>query len=167
MHSSRMRTVRCSGCLGGGGGWCLPRGCVCPRGACPGDVCLPWGVYTTTPPNKMTDGQVYKHNLSAITVAGGKYSNCLPPNFEIETNCTTRFLNVFNFSYTAQVSSISNWFHQLTLWMEYGRLRYAVASRYSVTITVRHTWSPPSDSLAPLPVLPSRFSSSLSVAFCE
>ena len=39
MHSSRMRTARFSGCLGGGG--CLPRGCVClggclPRGVCPG-----------------------------------------------------------------------------------------------------------------------------------
>ena len=46
MHSSRMRTVRCSGHLSGGGavlsaegvsawGGCLPmEGCVCPEGRC-------------------------------------------------------------------------------------------------------------------------------------
>ena len=59
MHSSRMRTVRCSGRLLGG--VCL--GGVCPRGFCllPGGVssqedvcpggCLPsvWGVYTSSP----------------------------------------------------------------------------------------------------------------------
>ena len=28
MRSSRMRTVHCSGCLGGGEGGCLPRGCL-------------------------------------------------------------------------------------------------------------------------------------------
>ena len=60
MHSSKMRTVSCSGCLGWGGGiclagvsaWreCLPEGGVCvggclPRGGvCLGCVCLPGGV---------------------------------------------------------------------------------------------------------------------------
>ena len=51
MHSSRMRTIRCSGHLGGclSGvvcpGRCLPRGVseqggVCPGGVCLGGVCL-------------------------------------------------------------------------------------------------------------------------------
>ena len=49
MHSSRMRTVRCSGRLGGGR--CLPKGglperCVCPGGCTPPTV------------NRMTDRQV-------------------------------------------------------------------------------------------------------------
>ena len=48
MHSSRMRTVRCSGCLGRGG--CVGGG-VCLGGA---GVCL--GVYTSPPPvNRITD----------------------------------------------------------------------------------------------------------------
>ena len=47
MHSSRMRTVRCSGRLMGGGvfaqGVCVcPLGDVCPGGVCPGGgECLP------------------------------------------------------------------------------------------------------------------------------
>ena len=53
MHSSRMRTVRCSGRLGRGVG-CLPRGCLpkgvlgvsvegcLPKGVCLGDVCAGW-----------------------------------------------------------------------------------------------------------------------------
>ena len=51
MHFSRMRTVRCSSRLLGGGGlparwrWCVPRGRVCPGGVClQGGVC-PGGVY--------------------------------------------------------------------------------------------------------------------------
>ena len=55
MHSSRMRTVRCSDRLAGGGispwgvsskggclprGQCLPRGWCLPGGVCPGGVCL-------------------------------------------------------------------------------------------------------------------------------
>ena len=83
MHSSRMRTVRCSGrplrggvcpggvCLGGclprgiclGGvsaRGCLPRGCVCLG------VCLP-----DPPPCGKNDRHVWKHNLSATTDADG------------------------------------------------------------------------------------------------
>ena len=57
MHSSRMRTVRCSGrlggCLSGGylprGGGCLPRGCLSRGYVCLGSVsaggCLHRGVY--------------------------------------------------------------------------------------------------------------------------
>ena len=51
MHSSRMRAVRCRGCLGGGvsdQGVCLrgfwPEGGVCPRGVCPGGVSAQGGV---------------------------------------------------------------------------------------------------------------------------
>ena len=48
MHSSRMRTVRSSSRLPGGG--CLPQyilGYVCPGGVCPGDVCSSayWDMY--------------------------------------------------------------------------------------------------------------------------
>ena len=55
MHSSRMRTIRCSGRLRGVClGRCLPRGvsawgCL-PRGVCPGGV---W--QTTAPVNRITD----------------------------------------------------------------------------------------------------------------
>ena len=41
MHSSRMRTVRCRGRLGGGGGGGRGGGGVCMGG------CLPMGVYTS------------------------------------------------------------------------------------------------------------------------
>ena len=51
MHSSRMRTVRCSGRPGGGGG----------------DV-YPGRVYTSTPRGQTP---VKTHNLSATTVADG------------------------------------------------------------------------------------------------
>ena len=74
MHSSRMRTVRCSsrlrggggGCLLGGvcllgevsacrGGVCLPGGCLPARGVvCLGGVCLPGGVHLP-PPRGQTD----------------------------------------------------------------------------------------------------------------
>ena len=62
MHSSRMRTVQCSGRLIGGGlpggvlsrEGCLPMGYVClwegvclPRGVSVQGVCLPRGVYTS------------------------------------------------------------------------------------------------------------------------
>ena len=60
MHSSRMRTVRCSGHLGG-------RGSVCLEGCLPGG-CLPGrGVYTPL----WTDRHLWKHNLSITTVADG------------------------------------------------------------------------------------------------
>ena len=49
MHSSRMRTARCSGRLGG----CMPGG-VCLGGSARG-VCLPRVVYTHPTVNKITD----------------------------------------------------------------------------------------------------------------
>ena len=61
MHSSRMRTVRCSGRRGGGGGGCLPSGVVCIP-ACTGQGgCLTRWVFAqctlgyTSPVNRMTD----------------------------------------------------------------------------------------------------------------
>ena len=52
MHSSRMRTVCCSGRLLGGGG-CLPGGC-------------------NPPLDKIPDKRFRKHHLSVTTVADGK-----------------------------------------------------------------------------------------------
>ena len=61
MHSSRMHTIRCSSHLGRG---CLPaRGCL-PRG------CLPGMRGVHLPP--WTDRHLWKHNLSATTVADDK-----------------------------------------------------------------------------------------------
>ena len=57
MHASRLRTVRCSGHLGGGG------------------VCLgvsTYGVYTSLPCG-LTDRHLQKHYLSATAVADGNY----------------------------------------------------------------------------------------------
>ena len=73
MHSSRMCTIRCSGCQIGG---CLPRGfCLGPhllRGCLPSGVsargCLPKGC--TPPP--CGQRHLWQHNLSATTVADGK-----------------------------------------------------------------------------------------------
>ena len=56
MHSSRMRTVRCSGRFVGGRGG-LPRG-VCPRGWC-------------STVDRILDTCLWKHYLSATTVADG------------------------------------------------------------------------------------------------
>ena len=47
MYSSRMRTVRCSGRLDGGGGVCLR--------VCAGGCLLPRGVYTSSPVDIITD----------------------------------------------------------------------------------------------------------------
>ena len=85
MHSSRMRTVHWSGCLGGGGvclgasaweGVCLggvawgrlpgrflPRGCLL-EACLPRGVCLE-GVFARKPPPRgQNDTQVYKHYLA-------------------------------------------------------------------------------------------------------
>ena len=64
MHSSRMRTVRCSSRLLGRGG-VLPRGVSARHRVCP-------GVYTSRP---WTDRHLWKHNLSATTVTDGKNGN--------------------------------------------------------------------------------------------
>ena len=81
MHSSRMRTIHCSGHLWGGG--VCPgvsvQGGVCPGGICQGGVCSGgvWlagvvsvnrGMYTYP---QWTDRHLWKHNLSASTVADG------------------------------------------------------------------------------------------------
>ena len=71
MHSSRMRTVRCSGrrgdvCLGAGvclGGGCLPWGCL-PRG-------VSALVHAWIPPplmDRILDTRLWKHYLSATTL---------------------------------------------------------------------------------------------------
>ena len=94
-HSSRMRTVRCSGCRGGGGipactgqggcvsqhalgrGMCIPActgqervsacGCL-PRGVCPGG-CLPYTPQAApTPPCEQNDRCLWKHNFAATTL---------------------------------------------------------------------------------------------------
>ena len=75
MHSSRMRTTRFSGHLGGGGGW----GAVCPRGEClpsGGGVYTPCplhaGIHKPPPPvDRIINTRLWKHYLPATTVAGG------------------------------------------------------------------------------------------------
>ena len=61
MHSSRMRTVRCSSHLGGGRGLpggCLPRGIVSGRG----------GGGLPPHPREQNHRHLWKHNLAAITL---------------------------------------------------------------------------------------------------
>ena len=57
MHSIRMRTVRCSGRLGGGAQGCVcPGECVCLGGCLPRGVCLPRGsVHHHTPMDRILD----------------------------------------------------------------------------------------------------------------
>ena len=79
MHSSRMRTVRCSNHLVGGGGVvcpggvCLPGGCllrgdVCPGWCLPGGMCLPGGV--------SSQGVCLPRGVSAQGVSA--HGGCLP-----------------------------------------------------------------------------------------
>ena len=80
MHFSRMRTVRCSGRLGGGVclEGCLPRGCL-PRGMSAWwGVCSRWcrpqpGPRGRHSPCGQNDRRLWKHYLSATTVVDGKY----------------------------------------------------------------------------------------------
>ena len=60
MHSSRMRTVRCSGRLGGGGG-VLP-GSVCPGECLPGGVCQVGCVCPGVGVNRITGDRCKKHS---------------------------------------------------------------------------------------------------------
>ena len=77
MHSSRMRTVRCSSRL--------PGGYLSAR-----EVCLPKGVYTSP---LWTDRHLSKHNLSATTVADGKKAKSLCcTKVKATTNCKTFLL---------------------------------------------------------------------------
>ena len=72
MHSSRMRTVRCSGHVGERGVYlrgCLPGGGVC-RGE-GGSVQGRWGVYLPSPVDRILDTRLCKHYLSTTTVADG------------------------------------------------------------------------------------------------
>ena len=64
MHSSRLRTVRCSGRRGG-----LPQYMLGYTG-----VSAPMHAGIRTPLNRMTDRQVLKHYLSATSFADGKNS---------------------------------------------------------------------------------------------
>ena len=61
MHSSRMRTARCSSHLLEG---CLPR----QGGVCPGRECLPVGVCRTSPPRGQNDRCLWKHYLATTTL---------------------------------------------------------------------------------------------------
>ena len=87
MHSSRMRTVRCSGrqwgvCLPRGG---VCRGAVCPGGGFPGGVCPEWSAQEgglpkedicpvgCPPVDRMTN--TCKNITLRNYVAGGKYGN--------------------------------------------------------------------------------------------
>ena len=64
MHSSRMRTVRSSSLLGGGG--VSAQGGICPEGG------VSLGVVVVYSSPLWTDSHLWKHNLSATTVADGK-----------------------------------------------------------------------------------------------
>ena len=90
MHSSRMRTIRCSGRLGwrfACRGVCLGEGSVCPKvGPAQGGVCLgvytPWtqrqthprlrGRHTPAPVDRIIDTSLWKHYLSGTTVSDSK-----------------------------------------------------------------------------------------------
>ena len=85
MHYSRMRTVCCSGHLGVEGMGCLPGGCllgsVCPGSVCPAakgqGICpAAWGC-TPLPVDRLLDTRLWKHYLSATTVADGNYQSYL------------------------------------------------------------------------------------------
>ena len=71
MHSSRTDTVRYKGHLRGGGvsaqAGCLPRGKCLPKGCLPGG-CLP---RRYPPVDRILDTLLWKHYVSATTVAGG------------------------------------------------------------------------------------------------
>ena len=86
MHSSRMRTVRCSGHRGGGG-WCIPactgqgvcipactgHGGVYPSmhwagGVCLGECLLGGCLPHTPPPCGLNDRRLWKHYLAATTL---------------------------------------------------------------------------------------------------
>ena len=75
MHSTRMRTVRCSSHLGGrcvcpGDGGCLPGGGVCAWGGMSWG-CVPGGVsatHTHPHPCEQNHRRLWKHNLAATTL---------------------------------------------------------------------------------------------------
>ena len=102
MHSSRMRNVRCSSRLPGGGvsaypgGVCLPGGvwlpgdvCLGGRGRCLprrvsiclGGVCLPRGVYTSLFVDRILDTRLWKYYLSATSFADGNKQSPLYLSF--------------------------------------------------------------------------------------
>ena len=67
MHSSRMRTVRCSGrravgCV------CPGEGCVCPGGCLPHPHPVNAGIHTPPSPCGQNDRRLWKHYLSATTL---------------------------------------------------------------------------------------------------
>ena len=86
MHSSRMRTVRCSGCLIWGGEvsarGASAQGGVCLGGVCLGGRCLPGGVYLGghTPPPLWTE--FLTHACENITF----------PQLHLRTVITHKFL---------------------------------------------------------------------------
>ena len=74
MHSSRMRTVLCSGRLGGvcQGEGVSDQGGVCIGGQSAQEGCLPRRVYTT--PRGQNDRHLWKHYIFATTVADSNNS---------------------------------------------------------------------------------------------
>ena len=70
-HSSRLRTVRCSGSRGWGvsGQGGLPRGCLPRRGVCPWGsargVCIPACTEADTPVDRILDTHSWKYYLAA------------------------------------------------------------------------------------------------------
>ena len=99
-----MRTVHCSGCLLGnvclggvclGEGGCLPRGVSGLGGVCLGVVCPGGGVcpggYTPPPVERILDTRLWKHYLSATTVADGNHEVLTIRVKEVLTICNEKF----------------------------------------------------------------------------
>ena len=97
MHSSRMRTVRCSGCPWG----CLPRG----WGICPGGVCPGW--LPATPPPLWTEWQTHVKTLPCRNyIADGNKSEHVPGEGAGPCTMLSDLLLVF-FTWQPNVSTIT------------------------------------------------------------
>ena len=117
MHSSKIRTVHCSGYLGPGvlpggvcRGGCLPRGCL-PRGCLPGGVFLPRGclprmlVDTPLPMDRILDACE-----TATTVADGKYGELniiVGSKFDVNIIISAKFRNSCARSYKCKIVTVN------------------------------------------------------------